>query len=136
MRIAIALVTMLMIAMAARAENVIVQGGIDRAAPAITIDAAAALAIIDAAPVYPPLNSSEAEVLRVAKKLDAHVADFVVEYPFRPFHNVLGISGYETLFDHPDRVVYALSLALPYVSEPTGAKVKAFLRELIAKHPP
>ena len=136
MRTAISLVMMLVIATAARAENVIVQGGIDRAAPAITIDAPAALAIVDAAPVYLPLKSPDLEAQRVARKLDAHVAEFVAGYPFKPFHNVLGISGYETLFDHADRMVYALSLALPYVSEPTGAKVKAFLRELIAKHPP
>lgn len=136
MRTATAILVLLVMVMAARAENVIVQGGIDRTAPAITIDAAAALAIIDAAPVYPPSKATDAEALRVAKKLDVHVAEFVAGYPFKPFHNVLGISGYETLFDHLDRVVYALSLALPYVSEPTGAKVKAFLRELIAKHPP
>lgn len=136
MRTATAILLGLLLAAPARAENVIVQGGIDRSAPAIKLDAKQAGEIIDAIPVLAPFKSDDPEAQRIAQKLDAHVAEFLAGWPWKPFHNVLGISGFETLFDHSDRVFYSVSLALPYVSEPTRAKAKVLLADLLTRHPP
>lgn len=76
------------------------------------------------------------EAQRVAAKLDRHVQALIAGWPWKPFHHTLGISGYETCFDHPDELFYALSIALPYLSEPTRAAARKLLREVATKHPP
>jgi hypothetical protein len=136
MRRIIPMLAVLLACASASAENVITQAGIDRSAPAIKLDREQALRIIADVPQAAPPRSNHPEAQRIAGKLDAHVAGFLAGYPYRPFHNVLGISGFETLFDHPDRLVYSLSLALPYLTEPTAARTRALLRELLEKHPP
>ena len=49
---------------------------------------------------------------------------------------MLGISGYEVYFDHPDEMFHGLSLALPCLSAGTARRVRDFLREELEKHPP
>jgi hypothetical protein len=53
-----------------------------------------------------------------------------------PFQHTLGISGHETYFDHPGDLFYALSIALPYLSDKTRQRTKAFLAEQLEDHPP
>ena len=48
------------------------------------------------------------------------MAAFVEGYPWKAFHNTLGISGYEAYFNHPDEMVYALSIALPQLDADTA----------------
>jgi hypothetical protein len=76
------------------------------------------------------------EVDRIAAKLDRHVAEFVAGFPYQAFHNTLGISGYETYFNHPDHMFYALSTALPYLTRATAEQTRRFLAEQLAKNPP
>jgi hypothetical protein len=79
---------------------------------------------------------SHPEAQRVAAKLDKHVQALIAGWPWKPFHHTLGISGHETCFDHPDELFYALSLALPYLSEPTRGATGKLLGELARTHPP
>ena len=67
------------------------------------------------------------EARRVAAKLDAHVRSMIDGWPWRPLHHVLGISGFETYFDHPDELFYALSLAAPLLSVESKKRVLVFL---------
>ncbi len=64
----------------------------------------------------------------------------MVEYlqgaPWRPFHHTLGISGFETHFDHPDHEFYALALALPHLSLATAAVTKSYLAAQLESSPP
>jgi hypothetical protein len=53
-----------------------------------------------------------------------------------PFHHTLGISGYETYFNHPDELFYALSIAVPYLPKPTANRLKNFLRAQLETSPP
>jgi hypothetical protein len=118
-----------------RAQNIVeTLGGNAVAGPVSLTDAdvqAALDAILDqsAAPQGP-------EARRVAAKLDAHVAELLDGFPWKAFHNTLGISGYEAYFNHPDQVFHALSLALPYLAPATAAKAKAFLAAQLATAPP
>jgi len=48
----------------------------------------------------------------------------------------LGISGYETYFNHPDEMFYALSAALPYLKPETAAAVRKFLAGQLLACPP
>jgi len=73
---------------------------------------------------------------RAATKLEAHVIQFIDGAPWMPFHHTLGISGYETCFNHPDEVFYALSIALPCLPNPTATRLKAYLRAQLAISPP
>ncbi len=76
------------------------------------------------------------ESLRVRRKLSAHIEEFLAGYPYKAFQNTLGISAYETYFNHPDRMYYALSVSLPWLMRPEGEKVRDFLKEQLARTPP
>jgi hypothetical protein len=82
-----------------------------------------------------PVPSDEA-ARRVAAKLEAHVRELIDRWPWRPLHHVLGISGFETYFDHPDELFYAVALAEPFLSAESQKRVVAFLRERLAEIPP
>jgi hypothetical protein len=76
------------------------------------------------------------EAKRVAEKLDRHVQALIAGWPWKPFQHTLGISGFETCFDHPDELFHALSLALPYLTELTRSSTAKLLQELATSHPP
>jgi hypothetical protein len=69
---------------------------------------------------------------RIAVKLNEHVVEFLDGHPWKPFHHTLGISGYETLFGHPNEMFYSLSLALPLLPPATAARTREFLRAQLA----
>lgn len=77
-----------------------------------------------------------AEARRVAAKLEAHVSELIDGWPWRPLHHVLGISGAESCFDHPDEMFYAVSLALPHLSEQKRKVAFKFLAARLAETPP
>ena len=76
------------------------------------------------------------EARRIAAKLDAHIAAFVDDAPWMPFHHTLGISGYETSFGHPDGMFLSLAFALPHLKPETAAKVRGFLKRELSNSPP
>ena len=76
------------------------------------------------------------EARRIAIKLERHVVELLDGAPWMPFHQTLGISGYEVHFDHPDAMFYALAQALPFLSEATAHRATEFLRLELARHPP
>ncbi|MFO8011983.1 MAG: hypothetical protein R6X20_01625 [Phycisphaerae bacterium] len=76
------------------------------------------------------------EADRVRAKLNAHVAAMLEGWPWKAFHNTLGISGYEAYFNHPDEAVYALAIALPQLDEEVREQARRFLAEHIENHPP
>lgn len=53
-----------------------------------------------------------------------------------PFHHTHGISGYQAFFDHPERLFHALSCAIPFLSKPSAARTRSFLRELLPHSAP
>jgi hypothetical protein len=124
------------------AQNVIVSGGNEGVVDPAQIGAKELMAVLETklnmaiaqqdAQFVPANHDAE----RVARKLEAHILEFVEGYPFLPFHNTLGISGYETYFGHPDQMFYSLSLAVPLLSKPAAEKVRAFLSEQLSKTPP
>ncbi len=118
-----------------RGQNVIEDRGTGKTAPPIEITEAQSVALIDRGvrPLVPPRGS---EAHRIAAKLDQHVNEFLDGWPWMPFHHTLGISGYETYFNHPDEMFYALSLALPFLSSNTAEKTKAFLAGKLDTTPP
>ncbi len=80
------------------------------------------------------LNVSKDDPL--LRKLNAHVAELVEGAPWMPFHHTLGISGYETYFDHPDEYFYALSIAVPFLSTELAEKTKRLLGTMAVETPP
>jgi hypothetical protein len=79
---------------------------------------------------------SDDEARRVAAKLEAHVRTLIDGWPWRPLHHVLGISGFETYFDHPDELFYALSLAMPLLSTESQKRVRVFLTARLVETAP
>ena len=116
-------------------QNVIVDRATGPTAPATVISETQALALINRAPLAAALIR-DAETLRMARKLERHVAEFVAGAPWKPFHHTLGISGYEVYFNHPDEMFYALSLALPFLEPGTAAQTRTFLAQQLAGWPP
>jgi hypothetical protein len=86
----------------------------------------------------PAFNASTSiqEAIQVGSNLEAHVIQLLGGAPWRPFHLTLGISGYETYFNHPDELFYALSIAVPCLTEPTAKRVKEFLQATLVVSPP
>jgi hypothetical protein len=89
-----------------------------------------------AAPAPTPIDGLADEIRRIARKLDAHVEEFLAGAPWKPFQQTLGISGYETAFAHPDETFYSLSIAVPFLPEQTAVRVRRFLQAELADHPP
>ncbi len=61
-----------------------------------------------------------------------HVAELCAGHRWRPFHQVLGISGHETHFDHPDEFFAALALVGPE----GDAKLPSLLADEARRFPP
>lgn len=130
-----AMLVVLLSASAASAQNIVEGtplGGVSEPARLADADVAALVARA------PALTRGEwdAETRRAAARLDAHVAELAAGHPWRPLHVTLGISGYSAEFGHPDELFLALSLALPYLSEPTAARTRELLAGLLKTHPP
>ena len=66
------------------------------------------------------------------ESLRREVEAFCAGHPWRPFHSVLGISGFETYFAHPDEMFFVLSLAGPRASP----RLRPLLLAELEKHPP
>jgi len=118
-----------------RAQNIVESLGGDAVAEPIQLTDADVQAAVRSVPDLAAAPQG-AEARRVAARLDAHVAEYLAGFPWKAFHNTLGISGYEAYFNHPDQVVHARSLALPYLTPATAAKAKAFLAAQLAQAPP
>jgi len=80
--------------------------------------------------------SDQPENQRVVRKLEAHVVEFLAGHPWMPFHHTLGISGYESYFNHPNEMFYVLGIALPFLSHGTAEKVKRVLADQLQQAPP
>src|SRR5262245_34933889 len=83
-----------------------------------------------------PAPPSHPEAQRVVGKLEAHVVEFLAGHPWMPFQHTLGISGYEAYFNHPDEMFFALSIALPFLTEETSKKVRRMLAAQLQQSPP
>ncbi len=119
-----------------RAQNIVETLGGDAVTEPVSLTDADVAAAVDAVPASDAAAPQGPETKRVAAKLDAHVAEFLDGFPWKAFHNTLGISGYEAYFNHPDQVFHALALALPYLAPAAAAKAKAFLAAQLAAAPP
>src|ERR1041385_3347558 len=105
--------------LALRAQNVIEDRAAGPTAPPIQISETQVVALVNFQFATPP-SRRNAEAQRIARKLDRHVNEFLDGWPWMPFQQTLGISGYEIYFDHPDEMFYALSLALPVLATNTA----------------
>ena len=130
-----AILSLLLAAAAALAQNVVDDNLAGHKAEPITLKAEDVKALVAETPDF-AARADSPEARRVAAKLDAHVAEFIAGFPWKAFHNTLGISGYEAYFNHPDEMFYALSIALPSLKPETAAAARKFLAEQLAKNPP
>jgi hypothetical protein len=73
---------------------------------------------------------------RILAKMERHIRELIDGWPWRPLHHLLGISGAETYFTHPDELFHALGLAFPFLSEPLKSDVARFLRARLGDAPP
>lgn len=117
------------------AQNVINQSDPSQSLPAIEFNQQQIQALVKI-PYPKTLNVDTQETKTVQNKLERHVSTFLQEGPWLPFYHTLGISGYEVYFTHPDEMVYALSLAYPFLTRSTQKKTAVFLSDLILHHPP
>jgi len=118
-----------------RAQNVIEDRATGPTASAIQISETQVVALVNFQSVMPP-SRRHVEAQRLAHKLDRHVNEFLDGWPWMPFQQTLGISGYEIYFDHPDEMFCALSLALPFLSTNTTERTKIFLAKQLVEMPP
>ena len=116
-------------------QNVVDDNPADRRAEPVKLKADDVQAVLRETPDF-AARADSAEAKRAAAKLDAHVAEFLASFPWKAFHNTLGISGYETYFDHPDEMFYSLSIALPNLKPETAAAARKFLAGQLTKSPP
>lgn len=116
-------------------QNVVDANAEEATAPAVTFEANRLRSFLWMAPRHGG-EPRRPEAARVARALERHVREFLDGFPFRPFHVTLGISGYETVFGHPDEMFYALSVATPYLSEDTASRTRAFLAKQLATWSP
>ncbi len=89
--------------------------------------------LLEAPPSIPKVTL---EATDIAERLAVRVDELLQGWPWRPFYHQLGISGAEIHFGHPDELFHVLSLALPFLDVPRGAKVKAFLADRLKDSPP
>jgi hypothetical protein len=69
-------------------------------------------------------------------RLNTHAAELLEGAPWMPMQHTLGISGYETYFDHPDEYFYALAIAAPFLQTNLAEKVKRLLDRMAVEAPP
>jgi hypothetical protein len=124
-----------LLAATAAAQNVIDAAAHERSLEPLDLEAPHVAALMAETPDF-AVRAGGDEAERVRTKLNEHVAAFLEGYPWKAFHNTLGISGYEAYFNHPDEVVYALAIALPQLDEEVRQTARRFLAEHIKKHPP
>ena len=122
-------------ALPAVAQNVIDYNPENRRTGPVTLKASDTEALVAETPDFAE-RATGAEAERVRAKLGRHVAEFVAGYPWKAFHNTLGISGYEAYFGHPDEMVYCLAIALPQLEAETAAAVKELVAAQLAETPP
>jgi len=125
----------LCLALAGRAQNLVAGDASGRTAPPVSLAEKDVQTLLHRVPEQSAAPKGP-EALRVVRKLDRHVAEFLAGFPFAAFQHTLGISGHEIYFNHPDRMFYALSLALPHLSKPTAEKTRRFLAAQLATSPP
>jgi hypothetical protein len=119
----------------AKAQNVVVESGIPRTADPILLSEADVRQHL-LLPRMPTAVADDPTSRRVAQKLSTHVQEFIAGYPWKSFHHTLGISGYESYFNHPDRLFLSLATALPALDATTAAAAGQFLRSQLQEQPP
>ncbi len=122
-------------ALPAAAQNVIDDNPESRRIDPVTLKASDTEALIAETPDF-ATKATGAEAKRVRAKLGRHAAAFVAGFPWKAFHNTLGISGYEAYFNHPDEMVYCLAIALPQLNAQTAAATRKLLSAQLARNPP
>ena len=120
----------------ARSQNVVERSPHDAVREPVSLPAGFAEQLVREFPKPAFTAPVTAEARRVAAKLEAHVSELIDGWPWRPLHHVLGISGAETCFAHPDEMFYAVSLALPHLSEEKRKVAIEFLAARLAENPP
>lgn len=123
------------ISSSAPCQNVITESDVGVTLTPIQIQSQDVDSIISLAP-NTDASSIPDNLLTVQSKMESHIIQFLEGYPWKPFQNTLGISGYETDFDHPAHLFYSLSISLPYLSADTQEHVKEFLADQLKQHPP
>jgi hypothetical protein len=119
----------------ALAQNVVDDAPVNVRVERTEIERVHAVAIVNDIPVQSSAPTG-ASGNRILEKLEAHLDEFQSGSDLLPFHNTLGISNYETYFDHPDEVFYVLSLAHPLVRDELRQKIKRRLAAQLETDPP
>jgi len=117
------------------AQNVIDTAAHERSIEPVRLEAKHVDALLAETPDF-AVRAEGSEAARVRARLREHVAAFVDGYPWKAFHNTLGISGYEAYFNHPDEMVYSFSIALPQLDADTAETTRRFLAEQVRALPP
>ena len=82
------------------------------------------------------VSGNTSAIREVRDAMRAHVRELIAGWPWRPLHQPLGISGYETHFAHPDHLFLALSLCYPYLEHDEQELVRQFLSDRWRELPP
>ena len=77
-----------------------------------------------------------ADAERVRSRLRQHVHELLADWPLRPMHHTLGISGYEVQFGHPDQLFGTLSICCPLLEAGEREAVQRFLDARLTELPP
>jgi hypothetical protein len=67
--------------------------------------------------------------VKLRSLLEEHVAEFITENRWAPFHEWYGIRTSELSMTEPAQVFYSLSLAYPYLSSQLRDQVRTYMRE-------
>jgi hypothetical protein len=120
----------------ARAQNIVESNSTNLTANPVTLTGTdASECLFFAADFHKAaLSISRDDPLRA--RLNAHVTELLEGAPWMPLHHTLGISGYETYFDHPNEYFYALSIAVPFLQTNLAEKVKRWLDNIAVETPP
>ncbi len=120
---------------AASAQNVVDDNPETRRIGRVTLGPADVEALVAETPDF-AATAKGAEAERVRAKLGRHVAEFVAGFPWKAFHNTLGISGYEAYFNHPDEMFHCLAIALPQLKAEVATATRKLLAAQLGENPP
>lgn len=81
-----------------------------------------------------PISTDESK--RLSERLHRSVEEFLVGEPWMPFYHVLGISGYETVYAHPEQVFLVLSSTYPFLTPPLAERLRTYLAAELEEFPP
>jgi hypothetical protein len=118
-----------------RGQNVVNQGTDGRAVAPLTLSRDDVERLVEFVPQLQQSQDASA-TQPIVTRLQRHVQQLLDNWPLRPMHHTLGISGFEVQFGHPDQLFWALAISCPYLDVSACAATQRFLDQRLAELPP